>query len=52
MVLAFVNSYQKLLTDSLGTLCLAASWFSILVPAGHVYSGHSMTLKETPIFFA
>ena len=50
MVLVFVNSYQKLLIDSLGTLCFAVSWISILVPAGHVYSGHSMILKETSIF--
>ena len=52
MVLVFVNSYQKLLIDSLGTLCFAVSWTSILVPAGHVYFGHSMILKETSIFFA
>ena len=52
MGLVFVNSYQKLLTDSLGTLSSAASWTSILVPEGHVQFGHLMILKETSIFFA
>ena len=52
MGLVFVNSYQKLLIDSLGTLSSAASWISILIPEGHVYSGHLMILKETSIFFA
>ena len=48
MGLVFVISYQKLLSDSLGTLSSAASWISIFIPEGHVYSGHLMTLKETP----
>ena len=52
MCLVFVNAHQKLLTDSLGTLSSAASWISILIPEGHVYSGHLMILKETFIFSA
>ena len=52
MGLVFVISYQKLLTDSLGTLSSAASWISIFIPEGHVCFGHLMILKETFTFSA